>query len=209
MRRHTYATSSLANVRDSSNRVCLRFRRYQYTQRLVLTFPRPSISTIIPSEALSTISSQARKAAHRYPVILDIPSTQLLDRVIPPPVEPVVRKTAPPLPINPIIAPRPTHALSPAQSLAKSLRLSSLFWIHPTVRRAVLGNLDSPLCQPPPKKRYRPASYIAPTKPLCSGGDHDNYARPKIVRNCSSPPAFEPERKEDLPRYVQVLARAG
>ncbi|RDX50030.1 phosphatases II [Lentinus brumalis] len=160
------------------------------------------ISTIIPSEVLPAISSQVRKASHRYPVIFNVPSTQLLDRLIPPPVDPVTRKTAPPLPVISIAAPRPTPALSSAQSLAKSLKLSSLFWIHPTVRRAVLGNLESP--QAPPKKRFRPASYMAPTNTLRSDGDIDSHTRPKIVRNCSSPPAFETEGKDNAPRMVKT-----
>ncbi|KAI0717226.1 protein-tyrosine phosphatase-like protein [Cerioporus squamosus] len=159
------------------------------------------ISTIIPSEVLPAISSQLRKGAHRYPVVFNVPSAQLLDRLIPIPADPAIRKAAASLAVNPIVAPRPTPALSPAQSLAKSLRLSSLFWIHPTMRRAVLGNLDSP--EPPPKKRSRPISYVAPSKTLRSGGDIDSHAWPGVVRNYSSP-VFEPERKNDSLRLVKT-----
>ncbi|RPD63775.1 phosphatases II [Lentinus tigrinus ALCF2SS1-6] len=158
------------------------------------------ISTIIPSEVLLTISSQVRKATHRYPVVFNVPSAQLLDRLIPAPVEPVISKTVRSPPPHSIIVPRPTPASSPAQSLAKSLRLSSLFWIHPTVRRAFL--LDSP--QPTPKKRSRPASFVAPSKTSRSDGDLNSLARPRLVRNCSSPPVFECEPKDEPSRRVEV-----
>lgn len=149
-----------------------------------------SISTIIPSEVLSEISARSLRTAERYPVIFNIPSSHLLHRIIRPSIDPPPSRTAEtqsPPSLIPILASRHLPSTSPAQSLAKSLGLSSIFWVHPTVRRAFTGGTES--SRPPPKKRSRPASFVAshPISRLYQNPDDTGAVRPSSSRNASSP----------------------
>ncbi|KAI0743447.1 protein-tyrosine phosphatase-like protein [Daedaleopsis nitida] len=149
------------------------------------------ISTIIPPELLPTVSSQLRMATGSYPVIMNVPPSQTLDRLISTPAESVATKPSRcSVPPAPTVAPHPTPALSSAHSLAKSLKLSSLFWVHPTVRRAFLADVDTPI----PTKRARPLSVVGLSLPRLDV-NLSNPVRPKVVRNCSSSalPGGEPK----------------
>ncbi|KAI0780171.1 protein-tyrosine phosphatase-like protein [Fomes fomentarius] len=119
------------------------------------------ISTMIPSEVLPTISSQLRLAAKRYPVVLNVPASQSLDRLISKPanvistnMQQVCSLVTPPTDITSDTKP----VLSPPQSLAKSFGLSSRFWVHPTVRRTFLGVGDEAGFS----KRPRSTSFVEP-----------------------------------------------
>ncbi|TBU40914.1 phosphatases II [Dichomitus squalens] len=121
------------------------------------------ISTIIPSDLVLTISSQLRRPAEPYPVVFEVPSSHQLNRMIPTPFPAVVKadpptspQISPPPTATPLITP-PSTPISPSQSIAKSIKLSSLFWVHPTVRRAFIGAEELHAL---PKKRSRPASLI-------------------------------------------------
>ncbi|EIW63131.1 phosphatases II [Trametes versicolor FP-101664 SS1] len=152
------------------------------------------ISTVIPSELLPIISSYLERCTDDYPTIFRLPRSHLLDRAMP-------RRVEPPAPI-PVPAPvsSPSHAQCPqpprtssSHSITKSLKLPTFFWVHPSVRRAFLG--DAPALRPSIVKRPRPASFGAssavqyPALPL-------EYKRPSVARNISSPNIFKTKKKE-------------
>nr|VWO97506.1 Chitin synthase 7 (EC (Chitin-UDP acetyl-glucosaminyl transferase 7) [Ganoderma boninense] len=116
--------------------------------------------------------------------------------------------TSPPV-VPPFIAPLVIPQSSPALSIAKSLKLSSLFWVHPTVRRGLKsGGDESP--QTTHKKRPRPVSLIVPTR---GSMDETILQRPKVVRNSSSPTLAggrpKPETERDLRYDLSRIKRAG
>ncbi|TBU22851.1 phosphatases II [Dichomitus squalens] len=144
------------------------------------------ISTIIPSDLVLTISSQLRRPAEPYPVVFEVPSSHQLSRMIPTPFPAVVKadpptspQISPPPTATPLITP-PSTPISPSQSIAKSIKLSSLFWVHPTVRRAFIGAEELHAL---PKKRSRPASLIVPSR---GSMDTTVLQRLAVARNCSS-----------------------
>ncbi|PIL34093.1 hypothetical protein GSI_03804 [Ganoderma sinense ZZ0214-1] len=159
------------------------------------------ISTIIPPELVSTISSRLHRPAETSPVVFSVPPSHLLDHMVSSPVtltdvDPNSPKPAPPPVVPPFIAPLVIPRSSPALSIAKSLKLSSLFWVHPTVRRALKsGGEDSP--QAPYKKRPRPGSLMVPHR---GSMDETILQRPKVVRNCSSPTLVEGRPKPETER---------
>ncbi|KAI0745117.1 protein-tyrosine phosphatase-like protein [Earliella scabrosa] len=161
------------------------------------------ISTLIPSETLLVISSHLRPATLRYPVMFSMPPSKTLDCLLPSP-SPMdaeafgAPQVSSPTLIPAIITPRAEAALSPAQSLAKSLRLPSLFWVHPTVRRAFLGGVDQPQ---PVKKRPRPVSLVGPSAESCS--ENDPPTQPRPTRNGSSPAIGEREMENEIQRCLR------
>ncbi|KAH9940524.1 phosphatases II [Epithele typhae] len=118
------------------------------------------ISTIIPSELLPALSLHASRSAQRFPVILTVPGTHHLDRLIPVPVAPAPQKVAPPPPIG--ITPRSPPLPPVTVAITKAFKLSSIFWVHPTVKRAFMGGAD-PSVQDTRQRRARPVSFIAPS----------------------------------------------
>ncbi|KAI0768654.1 protein-tyrosine phosphatase-like protein [Trametes elegans] len=143
------------------------------------------ISTIIPSELLPLITSHLERRSDDHPTIFKLPRTHLLDRMVIRTVEPVVPKVLPiPLPppvVPPVLPPRPTTP----QSIAKGLKLPNFFWVHPTVRRAFLGNTGP--SRSTTGKRLRPASFAASSAVPYPGLPNEHLKRPTIVRNSSSP----------------------
>ncbi|KAJ8497158.1 hypothetical protein ONZ51_g695 [Trametes cubensis] len=146
------------------------------------------ISTIIPSELLPIISSHLDRCTNDYPVVFKLPRSFLLDRVLPRSGTTEARKVAsvitPPPVVLPVLPPYPPPRPSSAQSIVKSLKLPSLFWVHPTVRRAFLGNAGP--IRPATGKRPRPASFAAPSGMAYPVPDEHN-TRPAVSRNLSSP----------------------
>ncbi|KAI0331037.1 phosphatases II [Cubamyces sp. BRFM 1775] len=146
------------------------------------------ISTVIPSELLPIISSHLERCTHDYPVVFRLPRSYLLDRVLPRPGGPETQKvapvTAPPPVVLPVLPPCPPPRPSSAQSIVKSLKLPNLFWVHPTVRRAFLGNAGA--TRSATGKRPRPASFAAPSGLVYPEPDQ-YHKRPATPRNVSSP----------------------
>ncbi|KAI9066623.1 phosphatases II [Trametes sanguinea] len=145
------------------------------------------ISTIIPSELIPIISSHLERRANDYPVVFDLPRTHLLDRIMPQPPDFHLHKVMPtpmPPPVVPLPLPPPASR-PPAQSMAKTLKLPSFFWVHPTVRRAFLGNSGS--FRGLPGKRPRPASFGATSATPYLDMEHEHHKRPLVSRNTSSP----------------------
>ncbi len=141
---------------------------------------RPSISTMIPSEILPTMSSQLRLAAKRYPVVLNIPASRSLDRLISKPVDVIstnVQQVYSPVTPPTDITSDAKPVLSPPQSLAKSSGLSSRFWVHPTVRRAFLGGDEAGFS----KRHTKPASFVEQSSVLQPNVDYISQSRPKVV----------------------------
>ncbi|KAI1796336.1 phosphatases II [Ganoderma leucocontextum] len=164
------------------------------------------ISAIIPPDLVSTISSHLRRPAETSPVVFSVPSSHLLDRIISvsvsvaeldPPKTPEVAR--PPM-VAPFIAPLFISQSSPALSIAKSLKLSSLFWVHPAVRRALKSGEEPP--QPPYKNRPRPVSLIFPSR---GSMEETILQRPKVIRNCSSPTLVEGRSKTETQRSDTAL----
>ncbi|KAM5543103.1 hypothetical protein V8D89_002977 [Ganoderma adspersum] len=155
------------------------------------------ISTIMPPELVSTISSRLNRPAETSSVVFSVPPLHFLDRMVflpTPELSPpkALELTLPPM-AAPLIAPLVTPHSSPALSIAKSLKLASLFWVHPTVRQALKSGEESP----PYKKRTRPVSLIVPSR---GSMDETILQRPKVVRNCSSPTLVEGRPKGETER---------
>ncbi|KAH9895047.1 phosphatases II [Cubamyces lactineus] len=146
------------------------------------------ISTIIPSELLPIISSHLERCTNDYPVVFKLPRSYLLDRMLPrygaTEAQKVASTTAPPPVVLPVLPPCPPPRPSSAQSIVKSLKLPGLFWVHPTVRRAFIGNAEP--TRSATGKRPRPASFAAPSGMVCAVPDEHNK-RPAAPRNVSSP----------------------
>ncbi len=163
---------------------------------LPFTLMPRSISTIIPPELVSTISSRLHPPPEVSPVVFSVPPSHLLHRIIssPTPTDDLDAPKTPQLASPPVVAPFITPLVipppSPALCIAKSLKLSSLFWVHPTVRRALKSGEES--LQAPCKQRPRPVSLIVPNR---GSMDETILKRPTVVRNCSSPTLVEERRK--------------
>ncbi|OSD01255.1 phosphatases II [Trametes coccinea BRFM310] len=150
------------------------------------------ISTIIPSELIPTISSHLVRRSSDYPVVFCLPRAHLLDRIVPAPPEfnvhkvisPPVPPPVVPLPL-PLPPPPPASRPSSTQSIAKTLKLPSFFWVHPTVRRTFLGSSGS--FRGLPGKRPRPASFGATDATHYEDMQHEHHKRPMVPRNMSSP----------------------
>ena len=145
----------------------------------------------MPPEQVSAISSRLNRPADTSPVVFSVPPSHFLDRVVFLPTPELVPSNTPntpelgPSPMTaPLIAPLIAPHSSPALSIAKSLKLASLFWVHPTVRQALKSGEESP----PYKKRTRPVSLIVPSR---GSMDESIFQRPKAARNCSSPTLVE------------------
>ncbi|CDO72768.1 hypothetical protein BN946_scf184994.g21 [Trametes cinnabarina] len=69
--------------------------------------------------------------------------------------------------------------------MAKSLKLPSFVWVHPSVRRAFLGNTGS--FRDLSGKRPRPASFEATSATPYSHLRQDGHDRPRVLRIASSP----------------------
>ncbi|KAH9858636.1 phosphatases II [Lenzites betulinus] len=141
------------------------------------------ISTIIPSELLPIISSHIERCADNCPLVFKLARTYLLDRATLRPVEPPAPIPLPPPVIPPSLTPCPPPRPPSSYSITKTLKLPTFFWVHPSVKRAFLGNAVTPRAGI--GKRPRPASFAASsTVPYPELGA--DLKRPTVARNTSS-----------------------
>ncbi|KAI0633622.1 phosphatases II [Trametes polyzona] len=161
------------------------------------------ISTIIPLELLPIISSHLEHCANDYPTKFKLPRSYLLDRAMPRPVEPPA-----PIPVPPPVIPQtlpscPLPRPSNSYSITKSLKLPNFFWVHPSVRRAFLGNAVT--SRSSTGKRPRPASFAASSNPSYPDIVVEHNKRPAVTRNSSSPIVLKASKELDASIATAVL----
>ena len=116
-----------------------------------------SISPVIPMELLRIVSAHITRNDDSSPIMLDLPSSYFLDRVISHPSGVLPEKMAVPV-LNRLsnVAEEQVSARSPTHPLTYSSRLSHIFWSNPTLRRSIqLAGSHSY------GKRCRPVSVVA------------------------------------------------
>ncbi|KAI0356307.1 phosphatases II, partial [Trametes cingulata] len=143
------------------------------------------ISTIIPSELLPMISSHLERCTNDFPIVFRLPRSHLLHRIMPRSVDPVPSIPVPPPVVSPLHPPCPPPRPPSSQSIAKTLKLPSFFWVHPTVKRAFLGSAGTSRAST--GKRPRPASFAASSAASYPDLQSEAHKRPSVIRGSSSP----------------------
>ncbi|KAI8969578.1 hypothetical protein BD414DRAFT_503071 [Trametes punicea] len=145
------------------------------------------ISTIIPPELLPILSSHLERSLDDYPTMFKLPRSHLLDRILPRRVEPDTPKPLPiPVPppiISPSLPSLPSRT-TPSQSIARTLKLPTFFWVHPTVRRAFLTNPG--LSRSATGKRPRPASFGPASSVSYTALQSGHHQKPLVPLNTSA-----------------------
>lgn len=173
-RKHILSCESLTNYTTYHVRSCMQ-----------------SISTIVPPELLSSITTHSHLATEPYPVTYNVSASHQLHRIIPSSADPTPRRiNTQPLPPSVLVPPR-----SPHSQLPKSLKLSSIFWVHPTVKRAFTGGFEPQQLQA--SRRARPVSFVQPPHLKT----HVEPSRPKVFRKSSSPSILNGTVKECVRGY--------